>query len=259
MTAVTPAGPQRSASDASAPAGVIKAVVGLGNPGKQYAQTRHNVGFLAVERLAERLGASWSAKFNSLMARARLGDRELTLLEPQQFMNLSGHGTQAMAQFYGIKPAEILVVHDDLDLAFGRIQLKVGGGHGGHNGLRSLQAQLGDAGFARLRIGIGRPDGAKGGDEAVSNWVLSPFSPLERAELSEVLTRALAAVQDAVTLGPRPAMNLHNAVAKPATVGKTEAGRAEAGRAEAGRTEAGRADASKAADGKPIAAQKKPV
>lgn len=230
MAATSPPGPHRTPSDASAAAGAIRAVVGLGNPGKQYAQTRHNVGFMAVERLAERLGASWSGKFNGLMARARLGDRELTLLEPQQFMNLSGHSAQAMAQFYGIKPAEILVVHDDLDLAFGRIQIKVGGGHGGHNGLRSLQAQLGDAGFARLRIGIGRPEGAKGGEEAVSNWVLSPFSPLERAELPDVLTRALAAVQDAVNLGPRPAMNLHNAVAKPAPVAKSAEGKPSNGK-----------------------------
>lgn len=221
MAAAAPAGPQRTASDASATAGAIRAVVGLGNPGKQYAQTRHNVGFMAVERLAERLSGNWSGKFNGLMARVRLGDRDLILLEPQQFMNLSGHSAQAMAQFYGIKPAEILVVHDDLDLAFGRIQIKVGGGHGGHNGLRSLQAQLGDAGFARLRIGIGRPEGAKGGEEAVSNWVLSAFSPAERAELPELLARALAAVQDAVNLGPRPAMNLHNAAAKPAAVAQS--------------------------------------
>ena len=174
MAAASSAGPPRTPPDASAAAGAIRAVVGLGNPGKQYALTRHNVGFMAVERLAEGLGASWSAKFNGLMARARLGDRELTLLEPQQFMNLSGHATQAMAQFYGIKPAEILVVHDDLDLAFGRIQLKVGGGHGGHNGLRSLQAQLGDAGFARLRIGIGRPDGAGRTSRTSCVWKVEP-------------------------------------------------------------------------------------
>ena len=208
-------GAGRSGGATSAATPVIRAVVGLGNPGSKYALTRHNVGFMAAERLAERLGVSWSAKFNGLVARGRLGDRELTLLQPQQFMNLSGFATQAMAQFYGIKPAEILVVHDDLDLPFGRIQIKVGGGHGGHNGLRSLQTQLGDSGFARLRIGIGRPEGGKGGEEAVSNWVLSPFAPLERAGLAEVLNRALAAIEESVQKGAAAAMNAHNASPKP--------------------------------------------
>lgn len=210
-----PAAGRAGGSTAAATSPAIRAVIGLGNPGSKYALTRHNVGFMAVQRLAERLGASWSAKFNGLVARGRLGDRELTLLQPQQFMNLSGFATQAMAQFYGLKPAELLVVHDDLDLPFGRIQLKVGGGHGGHNGLRSLQAQLGDGGFARLRIGIGRPEGGKGGEEAVSNWVLSPFAPLERAELDGVLTRALAAIEDSVHKGAAAAMNAHNASPKP--------------------------------------------
>lgn len=206
----------------------IRAIVGLGNPGRQYAATRHNVGFMVVERLAERLGATWSGKFNGNLARGRLmwrdaaglsGERDLILLEPLQFMNLSGHATQAMAQFFGIKPAELLVIHDELDLPFGKIQLKVGGGHGGHNGLRSLVAQLGSPEFARLRIGIGRPgsDGSavKGGDDAVANWVLSPYSPSERAELPALLDKAVQAAEAAVQLGLPAAMNVYNTVPKP--------------------------------------------
>ncbi len=230
----------------------IRAIVGLGNPGKQYAATRHNVGFMVIERLAERLGVSWSGKFNGNLARGRMmwrdsagagstgagsggasGERDLILLQPLQFMNLSGHATQAMAQFYGIKPAELLVIHDDLDLPFGKVQLKVGGGHGGHNGLRSLVAQLGSPEFARLRIGIGRPgsdasaggraaerEGAKGGDDAVANWVLSPFSPSERAELPGVVDKAVQAAESAVQLGLAAAMNVHNTVVKPVKLAK---------------------------------------
>ncbi len=215
---------------ASPQGAAIKAIVGLGNPGKQYAATRHNVGFMVIERLAERLGASWSGKFNGNLARGRLigpgGERDLILLEPLQFMNLSGHATQAMAQFYGLKPAELLVIHDELDLPFGKLQLKVGGGHGGHNGLRSLVAQLGSPEFARLRIGIGRPgsDGSsvKGGDDAVANWVLSPFSPSDRAELPALLDKAVQAVEAAVQLGLPAAMNVFNTVPKPPKAPKAE-------------------------------------
>lgn len=212
----------------------IRAIVGLGNPGKQYAATRHNVGFVAVERLAERLGASWSAKFNGNLARGRLywpgGERDLLLLEPLQFMNLSGHATQAMAQFYGLKPAELLVIHDDLDQPFGKVQLKFGGGHGGHNGLRSISAQLGSGDYVRVRIGIGRPGSGeggrgeavgKGGEDAVSNWVLSPFGVSDRAELPLVIDRSVEMVEAAVRLGVRAAMNALNGPppgAKPAAV-----------------------------------------
>jgi PTH1 family peptidyl-tRNA hydrolase len=206
-------GPVKGPSGASSEL-PIRAIVGLGNPGKQYAATRHNVGFMAIERLAERLGVSWSGKFNGNYARGRMrgegGDVDVALLEPLQFMNLSGHPTQAMLQFFGLKPQEVLVLHDELDLPFGRLQLKFGGGHGGHNGLRSLVAQLGTAEFARLRIGISRPP-ASAGQAAVSDWVLAPFAGVDRAELPDVLARAVQAAEAAVAVGVRSAMASVNA------------------------------------------------
>ena len=197
----------------------IAAIVGLGNPGKQYAATRHNVGFVAIERLAQQLGATWTTKFNGNFAKTRAPgpsrDVELALLQPLGYMNLSGHAVQPMAAFYGLSPASLLVIHDDLDLPFGRVQIKVGGGHGGHNGLRSIAAQLGTTDFVRLRIGIGRPtddaqSSAKGGDDIVSNWVLSPFGASDRAELPAILDRAVRAIEDIVQLGVQAAMNTHN-------------------------------------------------
>ncbi len=204
----------------------IRALVGLGNPGKGYAATRHNVGFLAIEQLAARRLAAWSSKFNGLFARCRLpgpaGEVDVALLQPLTYMNCSGHPTQQMLGFFGYKPEELLVFHDDLDLPFGRVQVKAGGGHGGHNGLRSLVAQLGSNHFVRVRIGIGRPGmagepGGKAGDEAVSNWVLSAFSGDQRIELPQVLDRAVAAAEAVVAQGVRAAMNAHNA--QPAQAG----------------------------------------
>lgn len=209
----------------------IRAVIGLGNPGKKYETTRHNAGFWVVQALGERLGASWQSKFNGQFAKASLRgsiskqatvqsiDAELALLQPGTFMNLSGHPTQAMAAFFGYKPQQLLVIHDELDLPWGRLQLKVGGGHGGHNGLRSLVSQLGSADFVRLRVGIGRPAAGDkvapvsptdGGGDQIANWVLSPPSAVERAEIPDVVERALAAIQDAVGLGAAAAMNVHN-------------------------------------------------
>ncbi len=202
----------------------IRAVIGLGNPGKQYASTRHNVGFVVIERLAARLGAQWSSKFNSNFAKARIAkpgaDLDLLLLQPLGYMNLSGHAVQPMAAFFAMPPQSLLVVHDDLDLPFGRIQVKMGGGHGGHNGLRSIAAQLATTDFARVRVGIGRPgadpsgEGSlKGGADAVSDWVLSPFGASERAELPDLVDRAVRAIEDVVCLGVRTAMNTHNGAA----------------------------------------------
>ncbi|MBM4344348.1 MAG: aminoacyl-tRNA hydrolase [Deltaproteobacteria bacterium] len=208
----------------------VRALVGLGNPGKGYAATRHNVGFMAIEQLAARRLATWSSKFNGQFARCRLpgptGECDVALLQPMTYMNCSGHPTQQMLAFFGYKPAELLVLHDDLDLPFGRVQVKVGGGHGGHNGLRSLVAQLASPAFVRVRIGIGRPGGdgdlgGKGGDEAVTNWVLSAFGPDQRIALPQVLDRAVAAAEAVVQLGVRAAMNAHNA--PPAAAGSKSA------------------------------------
>lgn len=187
----------------------VRAIVALGNPGKKYADTRHNVGWMAVDALAGRLGVQWQQKFNGEFAKVRLGEHDLMLLKPGTFMNLSGHPVQAMCAFFGLKPGELLVLHDELDLPFGRLQLKVGGGHGGHNGLRSIVAQVG-ADFARVRLGIGRPPFA---NVDVADWVLSTFAPIERAELPELLDKADVAVRTVLDKGVRAAMNVCNGAA----------------------------------------------
>jgi len=186
----------------------IRAIVALGNPGKKYAETRHNVGWMALDRIVGPV--QWQQKFNGDFAKAWIADRELLLLKPGTYMNLSGHPTQAMCAFFGIQPEEVLVLHDDLDLAFGRMQIKSGGGHGGHNGLKSLHAQLASNAYARIRLGIGRPDPGKG---EVVDWVLMPFAAIERAELPQVLDRARDALEACLRVGVRAAMNQCNGVA----------------------------------------------
>jgi PTH1 family peptidyl-tRNA hydrolase len=164
----------------------IRLVVGLGNPGAEYAATRHNAGFWWVDEIAHRVSASLrvESKFQGLAAKVRLSGQEVWLLKPQTYMNISGRAVAALANFYKIPPEEILIVHDELDLPPGAVKLKYGGGHGGHNGLKDITAQLSTANFWRLRIGIGHP-----GDKArVADFVLSPPSPAER-ELIEVASR----------------------------------------------------------------------
>lgn len=192
----------------------IRAIVGLGNPGRKYAETRHNVGWLVIEALAFKAGGTWSAKFNGEFSKLRLGSLDVWALKPGTFMNLSGHPTQAMCAFYGVQAGEVLVIHDDLDLPFGRVQIKSGGGHGGHNGLRSLVAQLGSAAFVRVRVGVGRPSGGKGSDNDVADHVLAPFSPSERAELPRIVELARDAVLAVLEKGVRAAMNQVNAPQK---------------------------------------------
>lgn len=174
----------------------IRAIVGLGNPGPRYAGTRHNVGFMVVDELARRGGAAWQSKFKGRYAKAWLAERELWLVEPETFMNLSGECVQPFAAFFRLAPEEILVVHDELDLAFGTLRLKRGGGHGGHNGLRSLVDRLGSRDFARLRVGIGRPDK---GD--VAGYVLAPFSSEERGWLQGMVDDAADAALGCVREG----------------------------------------------------------
>ena len=197
----------------------IRALVGLGNPGRKYAETRHNVGWLVIEALAQKAsggasGPGWSAKFNGEFSKLRLGTLDVWALKPGTFMNLSGHPTQAMCAFYGVAPGEVLVIHDDLDLPFGKVQIKSGGGHGGHNGLRSLVAQLGSPAFVRVRVGVGRPAGGKASDNDVADHVLAPFSPLERADLPRVVELARDAVVAVLEQGVRAAMNRINAPQK---------------------------------------------
>ncbi|MCB9682912.1 MAG: aminoacyl-tRNA hydrolase [Alphaproteobacteria bacterium] len=182
-------------------------VVGLGNPGAQYAGTRHNVGFLVVDVLARRamtdLGKSQSG---ALADKVRLADQAVVLAKPQQYMNLSGGPTQALAAFYKVDTDHIVVVHDDLDLPFGDVRVKSGGGHGGHNGLRDLHSRLGSPSYQRVRVGISRPP--KGWDTA--DYVLGRWTSDESASLGEVVDTAADAVEHVLRRGVSDAMNLYN-------------------------------------------------
>lgn len=167
----------------------IRLIVGLGNPGREYETTRHNVGFWWVDELARRENLSFrtEAKFHGLAARGQLNVCEIALLKPQTFMNLSGRAVAAMAQFYKILPSEILVVHDELDLQPGIARLKLGGSHGGHNGLKDIIAQLGTKDFWRLRLGIGHP-----GDRAqVVDYVLNEPRREERELIIDAMQQSL--------------------------------------------------------------------
>ena len=165
----------------------IRLVVGLGNPGAEYSETRHNAGFWFCERLAAKLGVSLAreARFHGLAAQSRSAG--VWLLLPQTFMNRSGQAVGALARFYRIAPAEILVVHDELDIPPGQLRLKFGGGLGGHNGLKDITAHLGTQDYWRLRIGIGHP----GDRNEVVNYVLKPPRQQEQAEIDLAIDRAL--------------------------------------------------------------------
>jgi PTH1 family peptidyl-tRNA hydrolase len=180
-------------------------VVGLGNPGPTYAKTRHNLGLLVVDRLAERLGSGFTVhkRSGAEVATGRLHGRSVLLARPRCFMNESGRQVGPLAKFYSVPPADLVVVHDDLDLAFGRIRLKLGGGAGGHNGLRSIAAALGTPDFPRVRIGIGRPPGRK--DPAA--FVLEGFAAAERAEVPVVCEHAADAAELLIESGLEPAQN----------------------------------------------------
>ena len=167
----------------------IRLIVGLGNPGREYENTRHNAGFWWLDEFARMHNLSFrsEAKFHGLAARGQLHGHEVFLLKPQTFMNVSGRAVGALAQFYKIAPAEILVVHDELDLPPGSAKLKLGGGHGGHNGLKDIIAHLGTKDFWRLRLGIGHP----GERSEVVNFVLNDPRREERALIDEAMQRAL--------------------------------------------------------------------
>ncbi|HWE61494.1 MAG TPA: aminoacyl-tRNA hydrolase [Chloroflexota bacterium] len=181
----------------------MKLVVGLGNPGRKYARTRHNIGFMVVDTMASALAAtSWRDERHALVARASVDGEVLLLARPQTFMNNSGIAVRELAGYYRVEPSEILVVSDDLDLPFGRLRLRPHGTAGGHNGLRSIIAQLGTQEFPRLKVGIGRPDRGEPLD-----WVLSPFAPDEERDLPIVLDAAAAVVKHALRDGLLAAMN----------------------------------------------------
>lgn len=178
-------------------------VVGLGNPGPEYAATRHNLGFMVTDRLAGAWSASWRSKFSGRLAEARDGDLRVALLQPQTYMNLSGRSVAAAMRFYKLEPSALVVVHDEIDLALGDVRAKFGGGLAGHNGLRSLREHLGTADFARVRIGVGRPE--RGVQIPVADWVLRPF-PAEvdvAALVEQGADCTLAVVRDGVDAAMR--------------------------------------------------------
>ena len=172
-------------------------VAGLGNPGREYEHTRHNVGWLVLDELARRHGGSWRSKFSGSLAEVRLGDAKLALLKPETYMNESGRSVAAATRFFKVPVESLLVVHDDVDLEPGRLQARRGGGLAGHNGLRSLAQHLGSQDFLRLRIGVGRP--GRGNPRPVADWVLSPFAPEEDADA--LISRAADAVEAIVSDG----------------------------------------------------------
>lgn len=199
----------------------MRLVVGLGNPGREHENDRHNVGFMVVDALRRAEGfGDFKSKFSGVWARGEIGGTPVVLLEPHTYMNLSGDSVQPAAAFLKVAPPDVVVVHDELDLPWKDVRVKVGGGHAGHNGLRSIIQRLGTPDFVRVRVGIGhpsrRPDGvgvpserrAPGRD--VRGHVLSGFDAVERAELPDVVARAADAVRRIVKDGPAAAMNVVN-------------------------------------------------
>jgi PTH1 family peptidyl-tRNA hydrolase len=166
-------------------------VVGLGNPGREYARNRHNVGYLVADELARRHGGAWRSKFSGQLAEIRLDGHKVALLKPETYMNESGRSVGAAARFFKVDPDAVLVVHDEGDFDLGRLELKYGGGLGGHNGLRSLAQHLKTPDFLRLRIGVGRPE--RGDPRPLADYVLSDFDAHDDAEA--LIARAADAVE----------------------------------------------------------------
>jgi PTH1 family peptidyl-tRNA hydrolase len=179
---------------------------GLGNPGREYAQTRHNVGFMVCDELARRHGASFRSKFSGELAELRVDGARLALLKPQTYVNESGRAVAAAARFFKVPAEHLLVLHDEVDLELGRLQVRLGGGLAGHNGLRSVAQYLKTQEFLRLRTGVGRPE--RGDPRPVSDYVLSPFEAHE--DVSGLVSRAADAVETIVRDGLEEAQNRFN-------------------------------------------------
>lgn len=200
--------PSRHISSATKPSTEPALIVGLGNPGDEYKNTRHNIGYMVIEALADNTRPMPSnlllnKRSQAMIAETRLGDRRVILAQPLTFMNLSGQSINTLARYNSIKPANIIVIHDDLDLPLGEIRLKLGGGEGGHNGLRSTTQMLGTRDYLRVRCGIGRPPGRM--DPAA--YVLKPFSALDRQELPFMIDKAAHAVELLLRSGLTSAQN----------------------------------------------------
>jgi len=184
----------------------IRLVVGLGNPGDAYHETRHNAGFLVLDKAAETFSIAMDRrKFDVVMGRGLIGSQEVILAKPQAYMNRSGPPIVKLANYFKILCKETLIVHDDIDLSFGKIKIKENGGHGGHNGLRSLIDAFGGGEFTRLRIGIGRSEAI-----TVTNHVLGKFNSAEMSVLDQIISKAREAVVMILRNGPQEAMNTFN-------------------------------------------------
>jgi PTH1 family peptidyl-tRNA hydrolase len=181
-------------------------VAGLGNPGRGYETTRHNVGWLVVDEVASRHGGSFRSKFSGRLAEMRLDDLRVALLKPETYMNESGRSLAAAARFFKVEPAALLVVHDDVDLDPGRLQARLGGGLAGHNGLRSIAQALGTNDFLRLRIGVGRP--GRGDRRSVADYVLSDFEP--ELDVDALVSRSADAVETIARDGLDEAQRRYN-------------------------------------------------
>ncbi len=185
----------------------MRLIVGLGNPGSQYENTRHNAGFMVVDQLAGEFGISVNKnKFDVHYGRGAIEGHEVMLVKPMAFMNRSGWPVQKLAAYFKIDSKDLMVVHDDIDLAFGRLKIKEKGGHGGHKGLKSIMHAVGEDEFVRLRIGVGRSEA----ESSVSDHVLGPFFDDESKRLGSVLIQARDAVGTILTKGSKVGMNRFN-------------------------------------------------
>ncbi len=183
-------------------------VVGLGNPGSRYAKTRHNAGFMLADALARDYGFTFRQKFNGEFEQFELAGIKLGVLKPQMFMNRSGQSVRACCDFYRVAPSSVLVAHDELDVEFGQLRFKLGGGEAGHNGLRDISRHLGTKDYFRLRLGIGRPPSDFQGKGA--DFVLQAFAPAEAPVVDQLISKGVEAVRAFVVSGADAAMNEFN-------------------------------------------------
>jgi len=205
-------------------------VLGLGNPGKRYEKNRHNAGFLVADRLALRWSTSFDSKqFNAVVGKTRIDDRPVILAKPQTFMNLSGQAAASLRGYYKVADEQLVVVHDDVDIPFGQVRVKRGGGHGGHNGLRDLTRCLGTQDFPRVRFGVSRPPP----QWETADYVLSNWTPEEAEQLESLIDQAADAVETVIREGVTAAMNTYNQ--RPRNVTAEPDGPGGEGRSEDGR------------------------
>ena len=187
---------------------MTKLLVGLGNPGSRYDKTRHNIGFMVIDRLAEDIGITVTKKQNqALVGQGNIDGEKVLLVKPQTYMNKSGDAVLEILNFYKDRITDLIIIHDDLDIEFGRIRFKAEGGAGGHRGLQSIIKMLGSTEFARLKIGIGRPPEFI----PVEDYVLSEYTPAEKKMLGELINDAASALKDWGSIGIEKAMNEYNA------------------------------------------------